>query len=63
MINMPKKREPEPTIPKSYRRAVQLMDAALQKNAPANYHEQIEIFGRQHFGALWKPRNPDEIGD
>jgi hypothetical protein len=40
------------------------MDEALQKSAPSDFSEQIELLGRHMFGDLWTPRhlreNPDQ---
>ena len=49
-------------LPPTWRNAIERMDAALEKNAPPNNAELIEIFGRQHFGELWnrRPRDPDD---
>jgi hypothetical protein len=52
------KTRPAPSpAPKPWRRAIQRMDEALQKNAPTDYSEQIEILGRHMFGDLWTPRH------
>jgi hypothetical protein len=59
---MPKKKALEVPLPRPYRRAILRMDAALEQNSPRDNSEMIEIFGRQHFGALWdaRPREPKQ---
>jgi len=59
MIDASKKRLAAPPMPRPWRKAIQRMDEALEQNAPEDYSELIEIFGRAHFGRLWnrKPSN------
>jgi hypothetical protein len=54
-----KKPSAPPALPRSWRRAVQTLDHALEQNAPADYSERIDMLGRQLFGDLWKPRLSD----
>jgi hypothetical protein len=48
-----------PPLPRNWKRAIQNLDHALEKNAPTDYSERIDLLGRQLFGKLWKPRELD----
>jgi hypothetical protein len=54
-----KKPPAPPALPRSWRRAIQTLDHALEQNAPADYSERIDMLGRQLFGDRWKPRELD----
>lgn len=54
------KKSPAPLpLPRSWRRAIDRMDQALEENAPADYSEQIDLLGRQLFGHLWEYKGRD----
>ena len=46
---------PQP-LPRSWRRAIQRLDHALEQNAPLDFSDRIDLLGREMFGKLWTPR-------
>jgi hypothetical protein len=54
---MTKTKEYTPRRAPTLRRAFSLLDQSLEQNAPVDYSERIELFGRQHFGELWDLRH------
>jgi hypothetical protein len=55
------KKPPAPPLPRSWKRAIQNLDHALEQNAPTDFSERIDLCGRTLFGKLWdhKPRSKD----
>ena len=54
-----KKPPAPPPLPRSWKRAIQSLDYALEQNAPVDFSERIDLMGRQLFGKLWTPRELD----
>ena len=53
LLNM-KSPQPKP-LPRSWRRAIQTLDHALDQNAPVDFSERLDLLGRQLFGKHWTP--------
>lgn len=47
----------------AYRQAFERLEEALERNAPADYSQQLELIGRQLFGDLWRNRPRNGTGD
>jgi hypothetical protein len=59
MIDTKKSSPPPVPVPKPWRRAILHLNHALAQNTVGDNSEKIDLLGRQLFGHLWTPREPE----